>query len=125
MKIRNIGGRVLDASKASVAFNSFEMKAGSIIPLYIVMDIERPNNVYSKLKLYAIVSRDDVLASVFFLGEAEIRPGRTLFISQVPEKAFKNSDVVITIERVPLVFGTSDTAGTVNLTVSYDEDLID
>ena len=125
MKIRDIGRRVLGTNNASVAFTSFEMKAGSIIPLYIVMEVERPNNVYSKLKLYAIVSRDDVLASIFYLGEAEIRPGRTLFISQVPEKAFKSSDVVITIERAPFVFGTSDTAGVVSLTVSYDEDLID
>lgn len=122
MIIRDIGTRVLGTEGTAAVFNSFEFKKGDLLPLYLSMDIERPNNVYSQLKVDAIIDGDDVLGSVYHLGMVEIRQGTTLFAPSVPGVVLGRTSVIIMVERVALIFGTSDTAGAVTLTASYDEE---
>lgn len=122
MAIIDLGTKVLAVGSAPVFYDSFSVQGGRTYPIYADIDIDIPDNTYSFFEIKYRFSNGNMNGAL----SAETisltpRLGISIFEIEVIPPVDNNTDLTIEVERVPIIFGTSDTAGTMTMRLFIDD----
>ena len=122
MAIIDLGTRSLGIGSSPSAYSPFVVQGLRIWLMYAEMTVETPSNLYSRIRVRGQFLSNE-MQNAYMQSEFNITPlvGTSYFLIEIPEAVPKNTDLILSAERLPITFGTSDTAGEVTMRLFFDD----
>lgn len=126
MALIEMGTHTLNIGESPKTYTPLIVNGKDLYIIYAEFTIDTPSNVYSEVIVRGRFSASNMYNSYspdYY--KLAIRPGTYTFLIAIPEVVANNTTFILEAERIPLIFGSSDTAGTVTLRFFYDDNQIE